>query len=200
MDKIEIADIIFSACRNNNINVIDNYLRNGGDINIINFNKLSILMSMCNNIIEEEEFRTIKHLVETGNININYINTDNNENILYYLAKDQNFKMTFDITEVFKYLIERGCDINLINNNGENLLTRISKIIAMEDNTNIKIINLVKLLLNNKIYVNICDNNGLQPIHYAVYNNNKKLSDLLIANGANICGMSSDTKSARKYL
>lgn len=200
--SIDSVDIIFCACKNNNIRAIENYVKNNGYINIINFNKLSMLMYICDGIFDSETFDTIKYLVDIVKININYINTNNNQNIFFYLIKEHNLdRSTINMCDIFKYLIEKGGDINVINNNGESILIYLIKKNIITDDyfaDRDNVLNIVKLLIEYKININIRDNQGLQAIHYAILNNKKKISDLLFENGANICDVESNAKSASK--
>lgn len=65
-------------------------------------------------------------------------------------------------------------DVNIKNSNGETPLTIVSKLRP----------DLVKILIEKGAEVNLCDNNNISPLHWAVEYDNVEIIEYLLKNGA----------------
>lgn len=89
--------------------------------------------------------------------------------------------------DIFKYLIQNGADINVVDYNNNNML-------MMEPT-----LEMVKFLLKFNINVNLKNKNGVTPLIYALKNSNIENAELLIEAGANIIDADNDGETTLMY-
>ncbi|WP_164967702.1 ankyrin repeat domain-containing protein [Arcobacter sp. CECT 8985] len=136
------------------VDIISYLVNNGADINAQNdIGNSALLLS--------NDLKTIKYLVNNG-ANINHLNNEN-ENIA--------FKIPLYKYDIFKFLTSNKINLNQKNNKGENLFERLYK----EDN-----LELLELFFKNGLDINIKNSLGYRPLHYASYNNDIYLLNILI--------------------
>jgi ankyrin repeat protein len=118
----------------------------------------------------------IKALIENG-LNLNQAD----------LVKDLAiFFSSYNPKPVIRFLISKGLDINLTNNNGENLLTVFIKYIGT-DRYRIYHYNIIDFLLLNKANINKEDRAGKTPLLQAILAKVKiEIIEQLINNGASL--------------
>lgn len=153
---------LLAACNNKNIDAIDRLLNAGANVNVYSEKPLIYNMVTINNL------DIIKRLVMFGgDINAKY-----KEYTPILLACINN------CTEVAKFLIEMGCDINCCNN-----LNRTPLMYACKNNN----IQLVKLLIKYKADINFLDKDGKKAIDYINDANNDEIKVFSILTNENSC-------------
>jgi len=132
-----------------NLNLIKLLLKDGVDINEVNYNGETPLHKAC---IKSRNIEMIKYLIEHGS-DINKTNNYGETPLMRACSK-----LTACDYEVLKYLIDHGADINKVNNNGETPFLISCKVgnevFAM-------------VLLNNGADINKPDNKGNTPLFIA---------------------------------
>ena len=75
----------------------------------------------------------------------------------------------------FKEAINNGDNVNMKDENGQTILSIVSKLRP----------DLVKMLIKNNVNVNLADDNLITPLHWAVEYDNYEIVEILLQNGAN---------------
>jgi len=177
--------VIFDLIDNNDIDGINNYIKNGGDINVLDINMMTSpsgsSMKFYSQIplihaVISDKIDIIRLLIKNG-VDINKKNQETDTAL--------NKACEFDLFEITKLLLENGADINTVNrfgetpllwtldSNNDDLLILLIKnnvdwesdegfIYEIEKNNNKKLINIVKKYSKTK---------------YENYLKNKKIND-----------------------
>jgi ankyrin repeat protein len=199
-------NLIHLVLLHNNTIVLKKILKFNIDIGIFDENGKTILY----NLIKFGYHELLLILLEYDENNIgtsivNFIDKNGDVPLSYTLALNNEF--------AFNLLLDYGADVNIINKLNENILhlmiqhrsfhKYIDKIIDKIDNINSITNNgdsylhlainlkidfiIIKLFIDKKINVNLYDyDNNYTSLFYAVANNDKRIVNLLLDNGANI--------------
>jgi ankyrin repeat protein len=173
----ELENALFEAVKSGNIEEVKKTIEKGVDVNVRDYFNVTILMFAsfdCN-------FEIVKYLIEEKRADIN-AKDDLGETALLKACGEGNF-------ELVRYLIEKGADINAIDNCGRSVLIWAKKLeivkylieekgvdINVKDNESITVLmyacenchlDIVKYLINKGADVNTKDNNGRTSLDYA---------------------------------
>ncbi|AVL94462.1 ankyrin repeat protein [Moumouvirus australiensis] len=177
-DKVEYP-ILYDIIKNINISILRLILDNISDINKkINYNQTYISCA-----IVTQNNRLIRELIKRGcDLTLNY---DGGHNLLHFCAKN-NF---YDIY-IIKCIINAGCDVNKINENGLSPLMTICKNTKTMPGLEIdiaKVISFVNLLLENGADINL-QNEDRALTFLCKYNNkySRKIIKILINKGVEL--------------
>jgi len=114
-------NLLFIELENKTYQNIRKYIESGLNINIkyeYQSNILQYILSRgCNDL------ELIKYLIEKKNIDINYLDINGNNALMYVNGKNE---------DIIKYLIDKKCDINKINNYKESVLWNL--LVHIDDN------------------------------------------------------------------
>ncbi|ORX42663.1 ankyrin [Piromyces finnis] len=186
------------ACYKGNENIVKYLIKNGVDPRIKNDYGRMSLHFVCG--AEKENINLVKYLIEDIGLDINIQNKDGCTP-LHYACEQGN-------ENIVKYLIEKGADTSIKNNNGRISLHCTCK--AKRESVNI-----VKYLIEKRgLNINIKDNYRFTPIHYACYKGNENIVKYLIKNGVDpkiknedgrislhfACGAEKENVNLVKYL
>jgi len=173
----------------NSLSIIKYLIKKGADINLPNDSIDSPLICAC---YGKNHYSVIEYLVE-NKANINFKNEEGNTPLI---ISCQNGEI-----DVIKYLVNKGADIFVRNKHnqsalfmaknkrdivdylkelkkdGDTLLTYACKI---EDEKE------VEILINNKVDVNIKNDEGNSPLSIACETRNEKIIKYLVENNANV--------------
>jgi ankyrin repeat protein len=152
---------------NRNYEDIEKLILNGQNINqdvVDSYNMILLASSQNDN--------KLFNLSVNYNADINSVNK-NGQNILYFFAKNENI-------DGIKYLIEKNIftKLNKVDKTNRNSLH--SFMLGKSSNLDV-----LKLLLNNKVNVNQQDINGQTPIMYAIVDRKWDVVKLLLSNSDN---------------
>jgi hypothetical protein len=148
-----INDIVLAAY-NNNITKIQQYIKNGLDIN----SKIYLDTTLLVHAINREHYELCEFLIKNG-ADVNIIIND--ENLLMRIINfskhcfNPNFK-------IFKLLIDSGCDVNYTNSFGFNTL----HFLCMQGSNNHVFYKIIELLIENGIDIFAKDNTGNIPSYW----------------------------------
>ena len=169
---------IFTYIKNDDIQLIKNYIDSGYDLDIINEYGYTTLMYA----IIHNKTVIFKLLLNTS-ADVNKQN-NNGDTSLILAAKYNNI-------EIVKLLLNSGADINRQDNYGGTAL-----IYAVFNNR----IEIVKLLLNAGADIDKQDNNGYTALILAAYTNNRETVEILLDYGADEFILNDENKSFYDYL
>ena len=166
-------------CYANNVETIELLIKNGADVNSHLENGITVLMN-SNSLVKE------KILTEKG-ANINAIDNEKNSVLMSILTKN---KWNEELLDMSKFLIDKGVDFKLSNNEGNDALMIASEIGLKE---------LVKLLLEKGVDVKRKNNNGKTSLMFASASNSQETVQLLIEKGARINSVNNEGYNALMY-
>ncbi|ORX43414.1 ankyrin [Piromyces finnis] len=148
--------IIFYAVDENDIETVKYLINCGADLNIRDFSNNSIIdYAMFNNNID-----LLNILIQKDNLSLNKFNSKN-ETPIISLIKNKNSTTEKKIKIIINY-INRGCDINKLNNYVVNKLS--SLIHAIENDE----LSLTELLINMGANINIKNGKGYTYLRYGI--------------------------------
>ncbi len=151
--------VIENIAKFGNIDLLEYFLSNGVNINLIDKGILIV------NTIKYNNYDVLKYLIDLK-INIKQIDSDNSILEIALQNKQNNILML---------LVNSGVDLNQKMKNGKTILH------IVVENNNIK---LATLILKNEIDINAIDEAGNSSLHYACKLKNIELVKLLIENNA----------------
>ncbi|CAB0030422.1 unnamed protein product [Trichogramma brassicae] len=160
-----------------NSNTAELLLRHGADPRVANAQELTPLHIICkNNCVGRDLVNT---LIELGKDNFQpvLINAqDNNGNSPLHLA------LLYNRTSLIEPLLRNGADPNLANNKGCTALHIVCK--RCNDVDLVEMLFEISKQVNQLVQVNIQDNYGNSPLHFALRYNRTNLIESLMKNGA----------------
>jgi ankyrin repeat protein len=140
------------------------------DINTKDKNGYTIL-----HLAVQSSEKVLMAILQCEGIDVNVQNADKNRPLHYFC---QAYKSP-NCSKPFKQLVDKGCEVNAQNKNGE---TALHKAIF---NNSVRLL-MVDLLLKNGADVNILNNKGESAIHYAVRLGRDDLVSVLLRHGADV--------------
>jgi len=192
--------------------IIENLIKCGANIDFIDARRNSPLVYA----IQEKSFPIVNQLVENG-ANVNYVIKNENywesESILMYAIKQGE-------VETAKYLIEEQASLNfknkyevsdLIETMGRNRKIEIFEYLAKWDNNIFmssvvreiimkRRLDLLKILILNRLDINLEDRHGNTPVVYAVEARDCQIVDYLFKCGASIYGVNHKMEIIRDII
>ncbi|MDO6758823.1 ankyrin repeat domain-containing protein [Tamlana sp. 2_MG-2023] len=199
INRKEHRAALLEAISNTDLELIENLLNEGL------IPDASIIQSITENALEKKDLSVLKlckskgilydtealfnkaennvdvliECIQSDLVDINYINTESNKNLLFFVSEEKN---------LLEILLKKGIDVNHSDNDGHTILDRVCSY-ARGDNE--KYIAVVKLLLEYHANPNSCIINtgweeGTMPLHYAVENKAIQISKLLINASADV--------------
>lgn len=164
-----------TALRNNDADMVDillqAYQQTKADINLRDKN----LYTALHQSVATSDDKILLRLLQYDGIDVDPENDDKNRPLHYFCQK---FKSP-NCQEPFQIMIEKGCDVNAQNNNGE---TPLHKAIF---NSSVRLL-MVDLLLKNGANVNLLNSMGESPLHYSVRLRRHDLVSVLLKAGADV--------------
>lgn len=177
-----------SALKNNDVEMVEillqAYKEGKVDINTKDKNGYTALHQAV-----QSDDKILIRLLQWDGIDVDVENADKNRPMHYFCQK---FKSP-NCSEPFQLFIEKGCDVNAQNNNGE---TPMHKAIF---NNSVRLL-MVDLLLKNKANVNLLNSLGESALHYAVRLGRADLVSVLLQNGADTTVAGSKEKKTPYHL
>jgi ankyrin repeat protein len=163
-----------SALRNNDVEIVDllllAYKEAKVDINTKDKNGYTALHQAV-----QSDDQILIRILRVEGIDVDVENADKNRPLHYFCQK---FKSP-NCSEPFQLFVEKGCNVNAQNNNGE---TPLHKAIF---NSSVRLM-MVDLLLKNGADVNLLNNLGESALHYAVRLGRDDLVSVLLRAGADV--------------
>lgn len=177
-----------SALKNNDAEMVDlllqAYKEAKVDINTKDKNGYTVLHQAVTS-----DDKILVRILQTEGIDVDVENADKNRPLHYFCQK---FKSP-NCSEPFQLFIEKGCNVNAQNNNGE---TPLHKAIF---NNSVRLL-MVDLLLKNGADVNLLTSIGEGALHYAVHLGRDDLVSVLLRAGADVTIAGSKTKKTPYQL
>eukprot|EP00833_Pecoramyces_ruminatium_P007929 jgi/Orpsp1_1/1181961/evm.model.c7180000079269.1 len=161
VDKNENT-LLFTMCSFDNVKAVKYLIEKGADVNKKCNDGNTPLINACNH----NNFEVIKCLVENG------ANIDQRNN-----KKISPLSIVYYNNDIFKYLIDKGADININYSLDYTLLANA----CIDDD-----ISMVKFLVENGADVNKISDGGYAPLVMAIENSNEEIIRYLIENGADV--------------
>ncbi|AUC75409.1 ankyrin repeat domain-containing protein [Olleya sp. Bg11-27] len=130
----------------------------------------------------EKHVDVLMDCIQSGIVDINYINSESNRNLLFFVSEDKN---------LLEILLKKGVDVNQSDNDGHTILGLVCSY-AKEGNE--KYIQVVKLLLEYNANPNACITSkgwekGTAPLHYAIQNEAVQIAKMLVSASADVNAM-----------
>jgi ankyrin repeat protein len=164
-----------TALRNNDAEMVElllqAYQQTKADINLRDKNGYTALHMA----VATTDDKILLRLLQFDGIDVDVGNDDKNRPLHYFCQK---FKSP-NCSDPFQIFIEKGCNVNAQNNNGE---TPLHKAIF---NNSVRLL-MVDLLLKNGADVNLLNSMGESPLHYAVRLGRDDLVSVLLKAGADV--------------
>jgi ankyrin repeat protein len=179
---------IHLAAHNNNLGILKILYWYGADIRLKNGNNekaidiaqkknhkkiIEFLENPYKDIFEYVDFdllQLVKKKIKEKPGLINLQNKENGETLLFEAIRENS-------TELFDYLVDRNCNLDIKNNYGFDVLIY---------STALNRINFVKKLLHKGVDIDSKNNNGWSPIHFSVRFNYFEMTKLLLKSGADV--------------
>lgn len=162
------------ALRNNDLDMVDiilqAYKENKVDINTKDKNGYTALHQA---VLSDD--KVLMRVLRTDSIDVDVENADKNRPLHYFC---QSFKSP-NCSEPFQLFLEKGCNVNAQNNNGE---APLHKAIF---NNSVRLL-MVDMLLKNGANVNLTNSLGESALHYAVRLGRDDLVSVLLKAGADV--------------
>ena len=130
------------------------------------------LTDQLHNYVKKGDLRTVKHLVENRQINID---AKDNQGMTP-LHRATTFKKDIH-SDIVNYLIKKGADVNTVDANQN---TPLHSVVRFSNNHKT-----LRILLRNGANPNVFNNKGFGPLNYAIEHNKIKTVKILIENEAN---------------
>ena len=202
--------LLFEACKQGNIEIVELLVENGADISATNNSNETPLFEAC----RQGNIEIVELLVKNG-ADISVIN-NNNETPLFEACRQQN-------TEVIDLLVKNGADVTISNNEGKQIFDYVD--MSIDGSCNKYMRNLycrnyndaLKNDIKNNTFdektlnalsgtdykdeiLNLQDNNGETLLFEACKQGNIKVIDFLIKNGADIYLQDLDDKNIFDHI
>ena len=146
-------------------------LYNDTEYKKINQKNTQLNLNKIRDAIKNGNSSTIKQIINNYKINLNTpIHNKHDSTVLHYAVMAKN-------SEIIKFLIEKGADINAPDKGGQTSL-----MYAVQNN----FIDIANLLIEKDANIDAQDNNGQTVLMFAIANNHLDSTRLLIKKGANV--------------
>ncbi|WP_333023964.1 ankyrin repeat domain-containing protein [Wolbachia endosymbiont of Pentidionis agamae] len=179
------------AAKNNNFKIVKFLLDKGSELNASGFFLIiSPLHYAARNFPSSStpEYLEIIELLLKKGADINAKNEGGNTSI-YEAIKSNNFK-------IMERLFNKGAKIDLNNNSNQTLLhIAASNSFYSYDTTNSGV-KIMEFLLKHNLDINIKDEGGNTPMHYAIRSRNPRMIKILYDNNANITIKNNEGKNS----
>lgn len=142
----------------------------------INLDKEKILFKY---IEGDDNLYKIKDLIENENIKINTKSAKYNETLLQHSVRYYNY-------DIIKYLIENGADINVINDDGYNLLHLLAKCYYFKRYNKENIEKICSLIITDNNIEKTIKRYTYTPLDLAIYHRNAYLVKVLLNYNVNL--------------
>ena len=191
--NIEINNALSTAIKKNNIEEVRELLDRGANVNNINNRNQTPLIIAASNFIYNDErkekyINLINILIKNG-ADINYTDSRGNSALNYAIQRE--------IEEVVRDLLERGVNVNNINNSNQTplIIAASKKIYNTKERLNNK--NIINILLEKGVNINIDhrDNEHNTALNYAVENNKIEVVGDLLERGANVNNINNNNQT-----
>ncbi|XP_076285931.1 transient receptor potential cation channel subfamily A member 1-like [Lasioglossum baleicum] len=194
------AKILITSVVNGNLEIVEDLLKNGADVNMLDYKVYFGGISLLQRAVNEKQVQMAKLLINYGaNVNVknirgetpivNAIQNRDTKMIELLLTNGADIKEDPEVVctavmcgnlELVEDLLKNGTDVNMLNGNiyyRNSLLHRA---------VNEKQVQMAKLLINYGANVNVKDTREETPIVNAIQNRDTKMIELLLTNGADI--------------
>ena len=168
------------ACKNGDIDVINNYIANNNDIHTLRYNYYAHDCTLLHIACHNGKLDIVKILID-NNVDINHKNV-NGITCLACVCFSESHTTDIDIVNL---LIEKGADIHCVNNQGDTLLMCVAQNISYKPE-------IAKILIGNGINVKAANKYGDTCLHMSF---RYMLTKFLIENGADINAKNKDGRT-----